>query len=476
VGGTGLTSNVVSTGVMTKGSTIVNGVRFEDNTANISIDDTPTTAILQLQNGMVVKLVGNVNADGITGSAQRIKALVEVRGTPTVVSPPANPQSLLVNGQTVLVDDQTLFSPSNLVGLGNIIPGTTPIEVHGLRDATGRIRATRIEANIAQMASSTLDEIRGVVIGGTGTNPTTFRLGGQAINFAGTVMPAGASWQNGSVVEVYCSARPCIVGSGPFQASQLKVEDVQDAAFRPAPGQRVEAEGLISGFTVHPGNFLVGTTPVTTTSSTRFEGGIATDLADNVKVEAEGSWDGTRLVATKIEFKRSVIRLQGNITAPGPNTNQFTMNVAGRSVIIETDSLTSVPPTPLVPGPACVQVRGQRKGSTTPPVVTAGEIDTSCSGGSGGGGGGSTGFRALIQAPVEAENGTTLTLLGFPINIAGATDGFSNLDGTPISLDAFLNAVTPATNNAAGVSVAGTLVKVTFNNGATTVKEVELED
>jgi expansin (peptidoglycan-binding protein) len=77
---------------------------------------------------------------------------------------------------------------------------------------------------------------------------------------------------------------------------------------------------------------------------------------------------------------------------------------------------------------------------------------------------------------VEAENGTTLTLLGFPINIAGATDGFSNLDGTPISLDAFLNAVTPATNNAAGVSVAGTLVKVTFNNGATTVKEVELED
>ena len=33
---------------MTKGSTIVNGVRFEDTTANISIDDTPkTNAALQ---------------------------------------------------------------------------------------------------------------------------------------------------------------------------------------------------------------------------------------------------------------------------------------------------------------------------------------------------------------------------------------------------------------------------------------------
>src|SRR5580765_8383799 len=87
-GGTGATggSSAVSTGVMTKGSTIVNGVRFEDTTANISIDDTPKTAAA-LQNGMVVKIVGNVNDDGITGTAQRVKALVELRGKPTSVSP-----------------------------------------------------------------------------------------------------------------------------------------------------------------------------------------------------------------------------------------------------------------------------------------------------------------------------------------------------------------------------------------------------
>ena len=56
-GGTGTTApppgaggSTVSTGVMTKGSTIVNGVRFEDTTANISLDDTPKTAAA-LQNG-----------------------------------------------------------------------------------------------------------------------------------------------------------------------------------------------------------------------------------------------------------------------------------------------------------------------------------------------------------------------------------------------------------------------------------------
>ena len=204
---------------------------------------------------------------------------------------------------------------------------------------------------------------------------------------------------------------------------------------------------------------------MTTTSSTRFEGGIATDLANNIKVEAEGSWNGTRLVASKIEFKRSVVRLQGNVTAVG--TNQFTMNVAGHSVTIVRDSLTdgAVPPQ----GLACVQVRGQRRLPATLAVVTAGEIRTSCS----------NSERPVLQAPVEAESGTTLTLLGFAINVASPTDNppFRNFNDEPMTRDAFLNAVTPAGTNTAGVSVPGTLVKVIFVEGVNdTVRQAELED
>ena len=459
-GGTGASSSAsaVSTGVMTKGSTIVNGVRFEDTTANISIDDTPKTAAA-LQNGMVVKVLGTVNDDGINGSAQRVNALIELRGPVTSVSSSA--QSLVLHGQTVFADDQTVFS--DLANFNAIAPGRL-IEVHGLRDANGAVRATRIEASTAQMADSSLDEIRGVVTGGIGARPSTFTLGGQAINVgaAAVIVPTGASWPNGTVVEVYCSARPCVV-SNVFQATRLKVED--NSAFQPAPGQRVEAEGLISGFSAHPGDFSVAGTPVTTTSSTRFEGGIATDLANNVKVEAEGSWNGTRLVANKIEFKRTVVRLQGNVTAVFSNPNRFTMNVAGHLVTIETGSL-AVPP---VSTTTCVQVRGQRKAPAAPVVVTAGEIRP---------GNCSNSDRPVMQAPVEAENGTTLTLLGFPIDVANPTDNppFEDINDAPMTRDAFLNAVTPAGTNAAGVSVAGTLVKVTFNEGTTTVHQVELED
>jgi hypothetical protein len=83
-----------------------------------------------------------------------------------------------------------------------------------------------------------------------------------------------------------------------------------------------------------------------------------------------------------------------------------------------------------------------------------------------------------MQAPVEAESGTNLTLLGFPINVGTANDNppFENVDGSPMTQSAFLNAVTPATTNAAGVSVPGTLVKVIFDSGTNAVRQAELED
>jgi len=462
-GGTG-----VSIGVMTKGSVIVNGVKFEDTTANIFIDDRPKTAAA-LQNGMVVKVLGTVSDDGINGTAQRVKALIEVRGTPTSVDPNANPQSLVVLGQTVFVDDQTAYS--NLQSGFASINTSTLIEVHGLRDATNRIRATRIEASAAQMGDSTVDEIRGVVSGGTpGSNPPTFSLGSQSVNAIGAVIaPAGASYQNGSVVEVHCNLRPCAPG-GVFQVSRIVVEDVEDSAFRPSSGQRFEAEGLISGFTVGNPNFSVAGTPVTTTGSTRFQGGISTDLANNVKVEAEGTWNGSALVASKIEFKRTVVRLQGEVTASNTSTSTFTLTITGAgAVTVEADSLTSgdfaggaVPP--VAPG-VCIQVRGQRK-SGSGVVVTAGEIRSGCSSSS----------DHLIQAPVEVESGTTLTLLGFAINVGSPTDSvpYQNINESPMTSTAFFNAVVPA--NPGPPSVAGTLVKVRFDTPQSTVKQVELED
>ena len=99
-------------------------------------------------------------------------------------------------------------------------------------------------------------------------------------------------------------------------------------------------------------------------------------------------------------------------------------------------------------------------------VVTAGEIKASCS----------SSDDPLIQAPVEVESGTTLTLLGFAIDVGNPTNNppYENIDGSPMTSTEFFNAVVPA--NPGPPSVAGTLVKVRFTTPLSTVKQVELED
>jgi hypothetical protein len=468
-GGTGVTNppaptNTLSVGVMTKGSVIVNGVHYDDTNATVLIDNTPKTGQIDTQSGMVVKLAGSVNSDGITGTAQQVRALVEVRGIPDQVNATANPPNLRVLNQTVFVDDQTIYS--NLAnGIASITVNVTPIEVHGLRDSTGNVHATRIEANTAQMADATTDEIRGVVSNANPTtgNPTTFNLGSQAVNVVSgaMILPTGATFTNGSVVEVYCSVQPCI-NSGAFQASVVRVEEAADTAFQPQSGEQYEVEGLIAGFTNSTTPFFVAGTPVTLTGSTVFEGGLVTDLGNDVRVEAEGSFNGSTLVAAKIEFKRSVIRLQG--ATDNATATSFDMHIANNTITvrIEVDSTTVTIP---ANGSVCVQVRGQRKVPANPVVVTASEIDASCSNGN----------RDFIQAPVEVMSPpTSITLLNTAIDVSNPTDGYQGLNG-PLTQTAFFNTIKAAGVNSAGVPQPGTLVKVTFDPGST-VKEVEIED
>ncbi len=448
--------SVMSMGVMTKGSVIVNGVRFEDTTANISIDDSPKVAA-NLQNGMVVAVSGTVNANGSSGTAQQVVAQSEVRGLVTAVFSSENPPRIVVLGQNVLIDDQTFLNDITRPITNALLNAV--VEVHGLRDSLGNIRATRVEANSTLMGSSLVDEIRGVVSNRTDASDNLFHVGTQAVDATGATV-TGGSFVNGSIVEVHCTARPsCINVSGNFVASSIEVEDVSGT--RPAAGLRFEAEGMVAGFTAHPGSFTVAGIPVTTSSTTTFQGGIATDLKNDIKVEAEGTWDGTTLAALKIEFKRSIIRLQGAVTTV--TGNSFTLNIVGAGfVTVEKDNLTSG----LMPSvsASCVQVRGQRK-AVSGVVVAAGEISSSCS---------SSGDH-LIQAPVEVESSTTLTLLGFAIDVNAPTDmpPYQNLDDTALTQAQFLEAVTPA--DPGPPPAAGTLVKIRFNP-AGTVKQVELED
>ena len=470
-GGTGVTSNptpnAVSIGVMTKGSVIVNGVEFGDDNAKITIDDNGNATHADLQNGMVAWVRGQINSDNTTGTAQVVSVSTEVRGTVQTHDGNAAPATFTVVDQTVVVDDLTVLanfgvSPTPATAVGSLSDGTSFVEVHGLRDATGVIHASRVELLNAVAGN---DELRGT-ISVLGASTFTLQNGttNVTVNFTGstTIAPGSATLTPGQVVEVHGT-----FSSGTFAATLINIED--NAEFEHQGGDEFDIEGLVNGCNgANPcTSFNVGGQAVQVNAQTQFVGGLPTDLADGVQVEAEGhQFTGPTLIAEKIEFKRSVIRLQG--ATDSATANSFVMHIANNAYTVTIqvdDSLTSAIPTN---GTVCVQVRGQRQlPATTPVVVTASEIG-SCSGGN----------RNFIQAPVELKAPeTTITLLGFAINVSTTSDnpGYQGLNG-PLSRTAFFNTITAAGVNSAGISVPGTLVKVTFDLGASTVKQVEIED
>jgi len=302
------TTPVISKGVMLKGSVIVNGIRFEDTLANITADDTAKTPAF-LQDGMAVKVKGKRNDDGVTGTAEKIEVENEVRGA--IAS--KGTDTFSVHGQIVQVSGATVFA--NVTDFASLNVSDV-VEVHGLRDAAGVIQATRVEKfGIGVVVE---DEVRGIITGltvasaGTGT----FTIGSLVLTYspATTVTPSGSLDMTsvGKLVEVH-------IGPANFAAT-VQYEDLEDAQFEPAEGQEFEVEGYVDLFSGPTATFKVNDRVVSLGASVRYEGGLAADLGNGVKVEAEGHLIGGILVAQKITFKENM-KIKAVPTAVNPTSN-----------------------------------------------------------------------------------------------------------------------------------------------------------
>jgi hypothetical protein len=275
------------------------------------------------------------------------------------------------------------------------------------------------------------------------------------------ISPAGAPLTEGALVEVHGAFNGTI-----FAASRVDIEELEDAQFQHGAGEEFEIEGQVSGCgALNPcTSFSVGTQAVQTNASTRFENGAAADLADNVRVEADGhQFNGTTLIAEKIEFKRTRVILTGAVTIVSGTIsngtgNTGTITVLGKTVQVTT--LTEVSAQNGITNTDRVEVRGFVDSGDN---IVAERVDDNPSGGN----------KDFIQARVTNEVGTTLTLLTINADLSTANQ-FSDTNELPITRAAFLAAVTPAP------APGGTLIKVkgTFSSGTNTivVEEAELEN
>lgn len=294
----------VSSGTVTGfGSIFVNGVEFETDSAEFNIDDDSAGSSQDdLDVGDIVIVTFDPSAPGVASGVFSDEAVEgPIDSFTTVLN--AVSCDLVIAGQCVLVDGATSFddriSPASLAGLSQ----GQFVEVHGLFDSDGNIRATRIEPKPAGGEI----EVHGVV-SMLDTVNQTFAINALTVDYG--AVPAvidddfpGMMFAEGDRVEAKGLSFDL---SGNLLATKVEPDGLAAAGVNPDNFDEVEIEleGFITRFS-SANDFDVAGFPVTTTTATVYEGGLASNLALNVKVEVEGELNGAGvLVASKVDIRR----------------------------------------------------------------------------------------------------------------------------------------------------------------------------
>ncbi len=243
--------------------------------------------------------------------------------------------TLVVAGQTVIVDVDTIFDNSISPALIDSINIGDFVEVSGQFDADGNIRASRIEPGTGET------EVRGMIETlDSGAMTLTIKM--LNVNFASAVIDdriTGGNLAIGDFIEVK--------GAMNMNGSTLDATKIEPSGAGIAADDSIdvdmfdeielESEGIITRF-VSSTDFDVAGSPVTTNGNTEFIGGVAGDLGLNVKVEVEGKLDNSNvLVATKVDIRRAnalrVTALVDSVDATGG-----TFDVLGITVRVDSET------------------------------------------------------------------------------------------------------------------------------------------
>jgi len=445
-GGTGATaSSSVSSGAVTGfGSVKLNGKEYDTQSSSFLVDG-QSGSQNDLKVGMVVTVNGSLSSTG-TRSAATITQEDVVEGA--IQDIPVTNDRIVVLGQTVLIDNGTVFdnniSPKNITGLalGNLV------EVNGFVTGKGQITATLIEKKDPPATATC--QVKGIVENHL-SGAQTFTIGALTVSYNGSTNisdmpnPAGNAW-NDLLVEVEGS--PCTQAVQPLIATKVEPEVINVAN-----ADEIEVEGAITLFNSST-SFTVNGVPVITNANTNFEGGVAGDLAFGVEVEVEGSLTNGVLTAKEVSFRDNV-EIEGDVAVVTGSAPSFTITINGLSPItVSTDAQTEFKQG-LVANGDHIRVRGRPTGTNT---VIAAEVEKLSSLPT-------VNLQVILEGAVQSATNTNITVLGVLIDTSSISD--SNFNGSGVNSSAAFFATVKV----------GTLVKAQGDwNGSSVVwSEIEIE-
>ena len=315
VAGNTVTQTALHAGPITGfGSIFVNGVRFDDSSAQVLDDDGAARGRDDLRLGMWVEVESGTVGTGATGVAKGVYFGSQMVGPVEAVNLGTNTVTVL--GQSVEVNATTVFE-GLASGFASLAVGQV-LEVHGVTQASaGRTVATRIELK----SSVSTYKLRGLVSSIDTVNKTFF-VGGAKISYA-NVDTAGLV--QGVAVRLRLATTQ---QAGAWVATEMivragnKLEDHSEA----------NIHGIVTSITT-PSQFSLNGVSVNATNASFPDGTAGVILGARLGVE--GAVVNGVLVASKVEIDgmhddRKRPELHGAIGSL--NTSAKTMVVRGLTV------------------------------------------------------------------------------------------------------------------------------------------------
>ncbi|BEP67327.1 MULTISPECIES: DUF5666 domain-containing protein [unclassified Variovorax] len=282
-GGTGVTADAAGIGAADGlGSVILNGLRYNTDSATFSLEDTT-----ELQIGMSARIAGKVDANFTSGIAATVVSAAELRGAVSAID--LKDGSFIVMGARVTTDNATVWADAD--GTTDLVDGAV-VQVWGLPAAPGTLRATRVQLAPATTAPLVTGTVQNLDRGGQ-----QFTLGLLTVDFASAAFGPGidaASLANGAIVRVRGTAAPA---AGRFTATQVQGW----YAIPSADGIALQLAGVVTDFAAL-GDFRVLGNKIDARNA-QITGGPSGSIGNGVKVEVDGFLSGQVLVVKKLRIR-----------------------------------------------------------------------------------------------------------------------------------------------------------------------------
>ena len=274
----------------------VNGVTYATGQSEVVNEEDG-----ELDVGMVVTVDGTMDEDANTGEAHNIHYEAEIKGV-VIVNDVMGSNSLNVMGQTVLVDDLTMFVSEypNYATLDSI-PINAYVEVSGLMLNDGTLKATRIELESETYMAGMLLKVKGKI---TDVGDMYFTINDLTVMYNDTTDFINLSKEDlmADICVKVLSTQALDPNTMNLTADSVQMKHNGVDADH---GEKVELYGEVTSDGVIDNVFVLNDQPVMLTDRTHFVHGTMADIVKGAMLQAKGHLDENNvLVAEKIKFQK----------------------------------------------------------------------------------------------------------------------------------------------------------------------------